>query len=37
MSELLNNVRNVMRVKHYGYETEKIYIYWIKKNIYFNY
>lgn len=36
MSELLNNVRNVMRVRHYSYETEKIYIYWIKQYIYFH-
>lgn len=36
MSELLNNVRNVMRVRHYSYETEKIYIYWIKQFIYFH-
>lgn len=36
MSKLLNDVRNVMRVKHYSYETEKIYIYWIKQYIYFH-
>lgn len=36
MSELLNQVRNVMRVRHYSYETEKIYIYWIKQYIYFH-
>ena len=36
MSELLNNVRNVMRVRHYSYETEKIYVYWIKQYIYFH-
>ena len=27
MSELLNNVRNVMRVRLYSYQTEKTYIY----------
>lgn len=36
MSEFLNNARNVMRVRHYSYETEKIYIYWIKHYIYFH-
>ena len=36
MSILLDNVRNVMRVRHYSYQTEKTYIYWIKKYIYFH-
>ncbi|MGI8669655.1 MAG: integron integrase [Aridibacter sp.] len=36
MSKLLNNVRNVMRVRHYSYETEKIYIYWIRQYIFFH-
>ncbi len=36
MSELLNNVRNVMRVRHYSYQTEKTYIHWIKQYIYFH-
>ncbi len=36
MSKLLDEVRNVMRVRHYSYETEKIYIYWIRKYIYFH-
>lgn len=26
----------VMRVRHYTFETEKIYIYWIKQYIYFH-
>ena len=36
MSKLLDDVRDVMRVKHYSYQTEKIYIYWIKKYIFFH-
>lgn len=36
MSKLLDEIRNVMRRRHYSYETEKIYIYWIKKYIYFH-
>lgn len=36
MSKLLDDVRDVMRVRHYSYETEKIYIYRIRKYIYFH-
>lgn len=36
MSKLLDDVRNVMRVRHYSYETEKIYVYWIRQYIYFH-
>ena len=36
MSKLLDDVRNVMRLRHYSYETEKIYIYWIRKYIFFH-
>ena len=36
MSKLLDDVRNLMRVRHYSYETEKIYIYWIRQYIYFH-
>lgn len=36
MSELLDKVRNVMRVNRYSYETEKRYIYWIKQYIFFH-
>jgi len=36
MSKLLDEVRNVMRLRHYSYETEKIYVYWIKQYIYFH-
>lgn len=36
MSKLLDDVRNVMRVRHYSYQTEKTYIHWIKQYIYFH-
>ena len=36
MSQLLDNVRNVMRVRHYSYQTEKTYIYWIRQYIFFH-
>lgn len=36
MSKLLNDVRNVLRVRHYSYQTEKTYIHWIKQYIYFH-
>lgn len=36
MSQLLDSVRAVMRVRHYSYETEKRYIYWIRKYIFFH-
>ena len=36
MSKLLDNVRNVMRVRHYSYQTEKTYIYWIRQFIFFH-
>ena len=36
MSKLLDDVRDVMRVRHYSYQTEKIYIYWIRKYIFFH-
>lgn len=36
MSRLLDDVRNVMRLRHYSYETEKIYIYWIRQYVYFH-
>ena len=36
MSKLLDNVRDVMRVRHYSYQTEKIYVYWIKQYIFFH-
>lgn len=35
MSKLLDVVRNLMRVRHYNYETKKIYVYWCRKYIYF--
>lgn len=36
MSKLLETVRNVMRVRHYSYQTEKTYIYWIRQYIFFH-
>ena len=36
MSQLLSNVRNVMRTRHYSLQTEKTYVYWIKKYIFFH-
>jgi hypothetical protein len=36
MSKLLNEVRNLMRVRHYSYQTEKTYIYWIRQYIFFH-
>jgi integron integrase len=36
MSQLLNQVRGVMRQRHYSLQTEKTYIYWIKKYIFFH-
>jgi integron integrase len=36
MSKLLDDVRNVMRVRHYSYQTEKTYIHWIKQYIFYH-
>lgn len=36
MSALLNQVRDIMRTRRYSLETEKTYIYWIKKYIFFH-
>jgi hypothetical protein len=36
MSELLNRTRAVMRLRHYSYKTEKVYIYWMKQYFYFH-
>ena len=36
MSELLDSVRNVMRVRHYSYQTEKTYVHWIRQYIFFH-
>jgi integron integrase len=36
MSALLNSVRDIMRTRHYSYATEKTYIYWIKRYIFFH-
>ena len=34
--KLLDQVRSVLRIKHYSYRTEQSYILWIKHYIYFN-
>lgn len=34
--KLLTQVRNILRMKHYSYRTEKTYIHWIKRFIFFN-
>jgi len=36
MSMLLNQMREVMRTRRYSLQTEKTYIYWIKKYIFFH-
>lgn len=36
MSKLLDDIRSLMRVRHYSYETEKTYIYWIRQYIFFH-
>lgn len=36
MSALLTQVRDIMRTRRYSLETEKTYIYWIRKYIFFH-
>ncbi|MCF6262395.1 MAG: phage integrase N-terminal SAM-like domain-containing protein [Xanthomonadales bacterium] len=36
MSKLLNEVRNTLRVHHYAIKTEKVYVQWIKRYIFFH-
>ncbi|MGI8642445.1 MAG: integron integrase [Pyrinomonadaceae bacterium] len=36
MSALLNRVRDIMRTRRYSLETEKTYIYWMRKYIFFH-
>ena len=35
-SRLLNQVRQIIRVKHYSLRTEESYIHWIKRFIFFH-
>ena len=35
-TRLLDQVRNVLRLKHYSYRTEEAYVQWIKRFIVFN-
>ena len=34
--KLLEQVQDVIRLKHYSYQTEKTYIYWIRRYILFH-
>jgi len=34
--KLLDQVRDVLRVKHYAYRTEKTYVFWIRRFILFH-
>ncbi|MBH8553665.1 phage integrase N-terminal SAM-like domain-containing protein [Nostocaceae cyanobacterium CENA357] len=34
--KLLERVQDVIRLKHYSYQTEKTYIYWIRRYILFH-
>ncbi len=36
MSKLLNDVRDLLRTRHYSYRTEQSYVYWIKRYIVFH-
>ena len=36
MPKLLEQVRTVIRTRHYSFRTEKTYIHWIKQYIFFN-
>jgi integrase len=35
-SQLLSNMRDVLRLHHYAYSTEKTYIQWVRRYIYFH-
>src|SRR5262245_22737793 len=35
-SKLLDQVRQAIRTRHYSYRTEKAYVHWIKRFIYFH-
>jgi len=34
--KLLDQVRDLLRLRHYSYRTEKTYIHWIKRFIFFH-
>ena len=36
MPELLEQVRDCLRLRHYSYATEKTYVYWIRRYIVFH-
>jgi hypothetical protein len=35
-SPFIESIRNVLRTKHYSLKTEKAYLHWIRRFIYFN-
>lgn len=36
MSKLLDQVRTLLRVRHYSYQTEQTYLKWIRRYIFFH-
>jgi site-specific recombinase XerD len=36
MPKLLDQVRNLIRIRHYSYRTEEAYLHWIKQYIFFH-
>lgn len=36
LKKLLDQVRDVLRLKHYSYRTEQTYVYWIRRFILFH-
>lgn len=36
MAKILEQVRDLMRVRHYRYETEKRYVYWMRQFFFFH-
>lgn len=36
IATLLNPLRNALRTKHYSYETEKAYVYWVNRFVRFH-
>ncbi|MDQ6785797.1 MAG: phage integrase N-terminal SAM-like domain-containing protein [Acidobacteriota bacterium] len=36
MSKLLDDVRSLMRSRYYSYQTERVYLHWIRQYIFFH-
>ena len=36
MPRLLDQVRSLIRIRHYSYRTEEAYVYWIKQYLFFH-